>query len=60
MDGVVKCCPLELYLNHIPDVKSWAIFEEVKGEKFYDFNKVRGTIEKLTDDACFGEKKYYG
>ena len=28
----------------------------MKNEKFYDFNKVRETIEKLTDDVCAGEK----
>ena len=55
-DGVVTRRPLELRLNHIKDGKPWAFFDEVKGEKFYDFNKVRETIEKLTDDVCAGEK----
>ena len=55
-NGVVTRRPLELRLNHIPDGKPWAIFDEVKNEKFYDFNKVRETIEKLTDDVCAGEK----
>ena len=55
-DGVVTRRPLELRLNHIADGKPWAIFDEVKNEKFYDFNKVRETIEKLTDDVCAGEK----
>ena len=55
-DGVVTRRPLELRLNHINDGKPWAVFDEVKGEKFYDFNKVRETIEKLTDDVCAGEK----
>ena len=55
-DGVVTRRPLELRLNHIQDGKPWAVFDEVKGEKFYDFNKVRETIEKLTDDVCAGEK----
>ena len=55
-DGVVTRRPLELRLNHTTDGKPWAIFDEVKGEKFYDFNKVRETIEKLTDDVCAGEK----
>ena len=55
-DGVVTRRPLELRLNHIQDGKPWAVFAEVKGEKFYDFNKVRETIEKLTDDVCAGEK----
>ena len=48
-DGVVTRRPLELRLNHIADGKPWAIFDEVKNEKFYDFNKVRETIEKLPD-----------
>ena len=55
-DGVVTRRPLELRLNHISDGKPWAIFDEVKNEKFTDFNKVRETIEKLTDDVCAGEK----
>ena len=55
-DGVVTRRPLELRLNHTIDGKPFAIFEEVRGEKFYDFNKVRETIEKLTDDVCAGEK----
>ena len=55
-DGVVTRRPLELRLNHTVDGKPWAIFDEKKGEKFYDFNKVRETIEKLTDDVCAGEK----
>ena len=54
--GVVTRRPLELRLNHTTDGKPWAIFDEVRGEKFYDFNKVRETIEKLTDDVCAGEK----
>ncbi len=55
-DGVVTRRPLELRLNHTTDGKPWAIFDEVRGEKFYDFNKVRETIEQLTDDVCAGEK----
>ena len=55
-DGVVTRRPLELRLNHTMDGKPWAIFDEKKGEKFTDFNKVRETIEKLTDDVCAGEK----
>ena len=55
-DGVVTRRPLELRLNHIQDGKPWAVFDEVKNEKFTDFNKVRETIEKLTDDICAGEK----
>jgi GTP-binding protein EngB required for normal cell division len=55
-DGVVTRRPLELRLNHINDGTPWAIFDERKGEKFTDFNKVRETIEKLTDEVCAGEK----
>ena len=55
-DGVVTRRPLELRLNHTMDGKPWAIFDERKGEKFTDFNKVRETIEKLTDEVCAGEK----
>ena len=55
-DGVVTRRPLELRLNHIPDGNPYAFFDEVKDEKFTDFNKVRETIEKLTDDVCEGEK----
>ena len=55
-DGVVTRRPLELRLCHIQDGQPWAIFEERKGEKFTDFNKVRETIEALTDEVCVGEK----
>ena len=55
-DGVVTRRPLELRLCHIPDGQPWAIFEEKKGVKFTDFNKVRETIESLTEEVCAGEK----
>ena len=55
-DGVVTRRPLELRLNHIAEGQPWAIFDEVKNTKFTDFNKVRETIEKLTDDVCKDEK----
>ncbi len=55
-DGVVTRRPLELRLCHISHGEPWAVFEEVKGEKFTDFNKVRETIESLTDKVCVGEK----
>ena len=55
-DGVVTRRPLELRLNHTMDGKPWAIFDERRGEKFTDFNKVRETIEALTDEVCAGEK----
>ena len=55
-DGVVTRRPLELRLCHINHGEPWAVFEEIKGEKFTDFNKVRETIESLTDKVCVGEK----
>ena len=55
-DGVVTRRPLELRLNHTTEGKPWAIFDEKRGEKFTDFNKVRETIEQLTDEVCAGEK----
>ena len=55
-DGVVTRRPLELRLNHISSGDPWAIFDERKGVKFTDFNKVRETIEALTDEVCAGEK----
>lgn len=58
-DGVVTRRPLELRLCHIPDgegVKPWGIFQEIKDQKFYDFDKVRLTIEELTEKRCGGEK----
>ena len=55
-DGVVTRRPLELRLNHISEGQPWAIFEERKGVKFTDFNKVRETIEALTDEVCKEDK----
>jgi hypothetical protein len=57
-DGVVTRRPLELRLCHLNDagVKPWAVFEERKGQKFYDFDKVRQTIEDLTDEVCKSDK----
>jgi GTP-binding protein EngB required for normal cell division len=58
-EGVVTRRPLELRLCHIPEgpgVKPWGIFAEKKDEKFFDFTKVRETIEELTDKRC-GTKK---
>ena len=41
-------------LHHLYDenAKPWAVFEEVKGKKFEDFDKVRDTIEELTDKVA--------
>lgn len=40
-------------LRHLHDTaQPWAIFEEVKGKKFTDFNEVRKTIEELTDKVA--------
>jgi replication fork clamp-binding protein CrfC len=38
------------------ETEAWAIFEEVKGKKFYNFTEVRKTIEELTDKTA-GENK---
>ena len=54
-DGVVTRRPLEMRLTHLqdgPEVKAFAHFEELKGEKFTDFNVVRQKIEELTDKVC--------
>jgi hypothetical protein len=51
----VTRCPLELRLVHIPYsqvIQPYAEFEELKGEKIYDFNKVKDTIVELTDKAA--------
>jgi GTP-binding protein EngB required for normal cell division len=55
-DGVVTRRPLELRLCHINHGEPYAYFEERKGVKFTDFNKVRETIELLTDEVCKEEK----
>ena len=55
-DGVVTRRPLELRLCHINEGQPWAVFEERKNIKFTDFNKVRETIEALTDEICKTEK----
>ena len=55
-DGVVTRRPLELRLCHISHGEPWAVFEERKGQKFTDFNKVRETIEALTDEVCQKDK----
>ena len=58
-DGVVTRRPLELRLCHIAESsvnKPWAIFEEVKDKKFYDFKEVQKTIIDLTDKLCGSDK----
>jgi dynamin 1-like protein len=55
-DGVVTRRPLELRLCHINSGQPWAVFEERKGQKFTDFNKVREMIETLTDEVCKEDK----
>ena len=56
-DGGVTRRPLEIKLCHTNYGEPWAIFEERKGKKFTDFDKVRETIENLTDEVCNYNKK---
>ena len=53
-EGVCTRRPLELRLVHLQDhtAKPWAIFEEIKGKKFFDFQEVKKTIEDLTDKVA--------
>ena len=52
-DGVVTRRPLELRLNHASEnITPWAKFDEVPGEKFTDFAKVKEMIDELTDKIC--------
>lgn len=53
--GLVTRRPLELRLCHIhysENSESWAEFEELKGQKIYDFNLVKDKINELTDKVC--------
>jgi len=53
--GLVTRRPLELRLVHIhynDNSEAWAEFEEIKGKKFTNFEEVKQTIEKLTDDIA--------
>ena len=52
--GLCTRRPLEMRLNHLyeEDAKAWATFDEIPGEKFTSFNKVRDAIEKLTDKVA--------
>jgi GTPase SAR1 family protein len=52
--GLCTRRPLEMRLNHLyeDDAKAWATFDEIPGKKFTDFNKVRDTVEELTDKVA--------
>ena len=52
--GVCTRRPLELRLVHEsdPTVQPWAKFGELGDKKFTDFEKVRSTIEELTDKVA--------
>lgn len=59
-EGIVTRRPLELRLVHKPDaLKPWAIFENDKNNKFFDFEKVRENIVDLTDKATGNSKSIY-
>jgi GTPase SAR1 family protein len=55
--GVVTRRPLELRLTYDPKLKQ-AIgkFDEIPGETFTDFNKVRDKINYVTDKVCGSNK----
>jgi hypothetical protein len=57
-DGLCTRRPLELRLNHVPESESkpYGVFDEIKDEKFYDFDVIRQKIEYLTDKKA-GSKK---
>lgn len=57
-DGLCTRRPLELRLNHVPESESkpYGIFEEIPGEKIFDFDVIRKKIEELTDKKA-GLKK---
>lgn len=57
-EGLCTRRPLELRLNHVPENegKPFGIFEEIPGQKFYDFDVIRQKIEELTDKKA-GLKK---
>jgi len=56
--GVCTRRPLELRLVHesTPSTTPYAVFGEVPGKKFTDFDEVRKTIEKLTDKVAGANK----
>jgi len=54
-DGVVTRRPLELRLVHVPhgqNDKPYGVFERYKDKKFFNFDEIRDTINKLTDEVC--------
>ncbi|VWU52278.1 dynamin-like protein [Hepatocystis sp. ex Piliocolobus tephrosceles] len=55
-EGIVTRRPIEFRLIHIKednsDLKHWAVFEDDKSKKYTDFNEVRETINKLTDELA--------
>jgi hypothetical protein len=58
-NGVVTRRPLEMRLSHIPEerkIKPYAVFEEIKDKKFFDFNEVQKAICDLTDKVCGSDK----
>jgi len=58
-DGVVTRRPLELRLVHVAhgqNEKPYAIFDRYKDKKFTNFDEVRATIEKLTDEVAGASK----
>jgi len=59
--GVVTRRPLELRLVHLnstdyPEDTAWATFEKRPDEKIKDFEQVRRTIERMTDEVAGGNK----
>ena len=57
-DEVVIHRPIELNLHHINSDESWVTFEEIEGEKFTDFEKVKDKIESLNEQLCRLLEKY--
>lgn len=53
-EGLCTRRPLELRLNYVPEseTKPYGVFEEIKGEKFFDFDVIRTKIEELTDKVA--------
>jgi GTP-binding protein EngB required for normal cell division len=58
-DGVVTRRPLEMRLVHVPNGqndKPYAVFDRFKDKKFTNFDEVRDTINKLTDEVAGASK----